>query len=72
MDWVSNNNNFWNTIVACDLINTTPDSEQFGFYTRDIGHMMESFGDRFIVDVCMRYGSNNIIFDASIHDNKSM
>ena len=72
VDWVSNNDDFWNTIVACGLINTTPDGEQFGFYARDIGHMMESFGDRFIVDVCMRYESSDIIFDASIHDDKSM
>jgi len=58
--------------VACGLINTTLNGEQFGFCTYDVDHMMEGFGDGFIVDVHIRYGSNNIIFDASVHDDKSM
>ena len=33
---------------------------------------MEGFSDRFIVNVYMRYRSSDIIFDASICDNKSM
>ena len=72
MYWVSDNNDFWNNIVACGLINTTLNGEQFGFCTYDVDHMMEGFGDGFIVDVHMRYGSSNIIFDASICDDKSM
>jgi len=58
--------------VACSLINTTPDGEQFSFCAHDIDHMIESFGDGFIMDVHIRYGSSNIIFDASIYDDESM
>ena len=72
VDWVSNNDDFWNIIVACGLINTTPDGEQFSFCTHDIGHMVEGFDNKFVVDVHIRYGSSNVIFDASIYDNKSM
>ena len=34
--------------------------------------MMESFSDRFIVDVYIRYESSDVIFDASIYNNKSV
>ena len=33
---------------------------------------MEGFGDGFIVNVHMRYGSSNVIFNASIYDDESM
>ena len=72
IDWVSNDNDFWNNIIACGLINTTPDGKQFGFCAYDIDYMMKSFGDRFIVDMYMRYRSSDIIFDTSIYDNKSI
>ena len=72
MNWVSDDNDFWNNIVACGLINTTSDGEQFGFCACAIDHMMKGFDDRFIVDVHMRYRSSDIIFDTSIYDNKSI
>jgi len=58
--------------VACGLINTTPDGEQFGFCTCNIDYMMNSFSDWFIVDVSMEYGSSDIVFDTSIYDDQSM
>jgi len=58
--------------VACSLINTTPDSEQFSFCAHNINHMMEGFGDGFIVNVHMRYGSRVVIFNTSIYDDESM
>ena len=72
IDWVSNNNDFWNNIVTCGLINTTPDGKQFGFYTHNIDCIIEGFGNGFIVDVHIRYGSSDVIFDASIYDDESM
>ena len=34
--------------------------------------MMKCFDDRFVVDVNMRDGSNSIVLNASIGDDKSM
>ena len=33
---------------------------------------MEGFGDRINMDVHIRYGGSDIIFNASVHDDKSM
>ena len=58
--------------MACSLINTTSDGKQFSFCAHNINYIIEGFSDRFIVNVYMRYRSSDIIFDASICDNKSM
>jgi len=34
--------------------------------------MMKSFVEGFIVDMNMRYGGSNVVFDASIYDDESM
>ncbi len=34
--------------------------------------MMKSFGKKIVVDVKMRYGGSNVVFNASIHNNESM
>ena len=52
--------------------NTTPNSKQFSFCAYDTDCMMENFSDGFIVDVHMRYGSSDIIFDVSVCDDKIM
>jgi len=34
--------------------------------------MMESFGERFIVDINMRYGGSDVVFDNIICNDESM
>ena len=72
MYWVSDDNDFWNFVITYSLVDTAFDSKQFGFCTHDMYHMVEGFSNRFIMNVCMWYRYGNIVFDTSIHNNKSM
>ena len=56
MDWVIDDNDFWNTIVACSLINTTSDGKQLSFWACNIDHIMESFGDYYKTRVQTNFG----------------
>ena len=70
MSWVCDNNDFWNIIVICSLVDTTFYNKQFSLYAYDIDCMVESFCDRSVVDVCMWYRYCNVVLNTSIYNNK--
>ena len=69
---VSDNDDFWNIIRICGLVDTTSDGEKFSLSIYDVYHMVESFGDRFVVDVGMWDGSGDVVLNASICNDKSI
>ena len=72
MNRVSNSNDFWNIIRICGLVDITSDGEKFSLSAHNVYCMVKSFSDRFVVDMGMWDGSGNVVFNASIHNDKSM
>ena len=68
---VGYDNDFGDVIDGTRLIDTAPNSKEFGFCTCDEGSMMNSFDNWLIKRMDVRYGRSNIILDASVHDYKS-
>ena len=65
-------NDFGNASRVSSLINATSNGKKFCFCARNVYSMMKSFVEGFIVDMNMRYGGSNVVFDASIYDDESM
>ena len=63
---------FWIIIRICGLVNITSDGEKFSLSAHDVYHIVESFGDRFVVDMDMWDRSGNIIFNTSVCNDKSI
>ena len=72
VNWICDDNDFWNIVVICSLIDTTSDSKQFSFCACDVNCMIKSFCNRSVVDVCVRYRCCNVVFNTSIHNNNCM
>ena len=72
MNWVSDNNDFWDIISFSGLVDTASDGKKFHLCACDIYHMVKSFGNRFVVNISMWDGSSNVVLNASIHNDKSM
>lgn len=72
MNWVSDNNDFWDIIRFSGLVDTISDGKKFSLCAHDIYCIVRSFSNRFIVNMSMWDRSNNIVLNTSVHNNKSI
>ena len=72
VNWICNNNDFWNIVVICGLIDTTSGSKQLSLCACDINCMIKSFCNRSVVDVCVWYRYYDVVSNTSIYNNKCM
>ena len=72
MEQICNNNNLSNVRYIGSLIDATSNSKEFSFSSCDIYGMMCGFDDGFVTDMNVNNGGGNIVFDTSIHNDKSI
>ena len=72
MNWISNDDDFGNAGRIDSLINATSNNKKFHFCACNIYSIMKSLGKGFIVDMNMRYGGSDVVFDTNIHNDESM
>ena len=69
---VSDDNDFQYSQKIGSLIDTTSDGEELSFSRCDVNYMMNYLDNGFVTDINISDGSNNIILDACIQDDKNM
>ena len=72
MNWVSDDNDFWDIIRFSGLVDTASNGKKFSLCAHDIYCIVKSFDNRFIVNMSMWDGSSDIVLDTSVHNNKSI
>jgi len=72
MEQIYNDNNLSNVRYIGGLIDATSNGEEFSFSSCDVYSMMYGFDDKFVTDINVSNGGGNIVFDTSIHNDKSI
>jgi len=72
MEQICNDNNLSNVRYIGSLIDATSNGKEFSFSSHDVHSIMCSFDDGFVTDMNVSNGDGNVVFDTSIHNNKSI
>jgi len=72
MEQICNDNDYSNIRYTDSLIDATSNGKEFSFCSHDVYSIVYSFDDRFVTDMNVSNGDNDIVFDTSISNDKSI